>query len=185
MPTVEWRRGNEHGVYQGVPPGRTPAILLCDPKYPHNVGQVVRLAACYQIPQVWITGDRVQLTNTVERIPREERMRDYASVTLYRHDRPTQCFLGNPAFICIEYVPNAETLPTFTHPARAVYVFGPEDGGVPKAIRGHCWRFVRIPTLHCLNLATAVATVLYDRARKSDSGDGHGTDIRNVAGIVG
>jgi tRNA(Leu) C34 or U34 (ribose-2'-O)-methylase TrmL len=30
----------------------------------------------------------------------------------------------------------------------------------------HCHRFVRIPTRHCLNLATAVSTVLYDRHLK-------------------
>jgi hypothetical protein len=30
----------------------------------------------------------------------------------------------------------------------------------------HCHRFVVIPTRHCLNLATAVATVLWDREYK-------------------
>jgi hypothetical protein len=30
-----------------------------------------------------------------------------------------------------------------------------------------CHRFVRIPTRHCLNLACAVGTVLYDRESKA------------------
>ena len=37
---------------------------------------------------------------------------------------------------------------------------------VSKALLGHCHRFVVIPTRHCLNLATAVATVLWDREYK-------------------
>jgi tRNA(Leu) C34 or U34 (ribose-2'-O)-methylase TrmL len=33
--------------------------------------------------------------------------------------------------------------------------------------RRFCHRFVKIPTKHCLNLANAVATVLYDRHAKA------------------
>ena len=43
------------------PHGETPAVALIDPKYPHNVGMVVRLASCYGLRQVWFTGDRVSL----------------------------------------------------------------------------------------------------------------------------
>jgi tRNA(Leu) C34 or U34 (ribose-2'-O)-methylase TrmL len=55
---------------------------------------------------------------------------------------------------------------SFEHPGDALYVFGPEDGGLPKAVRLHCHRFVFIPTHHCLNLAAAVNVVLYDRRLK-------------------
>lgn len=37
---------------------------------------------------------------------------------------------------------------------------------MPKALLCHCHRFVVIPTRHCLNLVTAVATVLRDREVK-------------------
>jgi len=53
-----------------------------------------------------------------------------------------------------------------SHPENAVYVFGPEDGSIPKTYLQHCHRFLVIPTRHCLNLATAVATILHDRAYK-------------------
>ena len=43
------------------PTGEVPAVALIDPKYPHNVGMVVRLASCYGLRQVWFTGDRVVL----------------------------------------------------------------------------------------------------------------------------
>jgi tRNA(Leu) C34 or U34 (ribose-2'-O)-methylase TrmL len=46
-------------------------------------------------------------------------------------------------------------------------VFGPEDGHVPKGVRGACHRFVTIPSDGCLNLAAAVNVVLYDRMAKA------------------
>ncbi len=52
------------------------------------------------------------------------------------------------------------------HPEDAFYVFGPEDGGLPKPVRLLCHRFAVIPTHHCLNLAAAVNVVLYDRRLK-------------------
>lgn len=47
-----------------------------------------------------------------------------------------------------------------------MYLFGPEDGSLDRAILGLCHRFVVIPTRHCTNLAAAVYTVLYDRHAK-------------------
>ncbi len=35
-------------------------VVLIDPKYPHNVGGVVRAASCYGADSVWIIGNRVQ-----------------------------------------------------------------------------------------------------------------------------
>jgi hypothetical protein len=51
------------------------------------------------------------------------------------------------------------------HPEDALYVFGPEYGGLPKPVRLLRHRFVVIPTHHCLNLA-AVNVALYDRRLK-------------------
>lgn len=186
--TVQWRCGKDTGVYSGPlhTLGQGPAIVLCDPKYPHNVGQVVRLAACYGIRQVWITGDRVQIMDTVERLPREERMRDYNSVTLYKSDRPIHHFPANKQeFVACEFTDNSENLCIYEHTRPSVYLFGPEDGHVPKALRVLCWRFVKIPTLHCLNLATAVATVLYDRHAKITDplGNGDGLHIRATEAV--
>jgi tRNA C32,U32 (ribose-2'-O)-methylase TrmJ len=57
----------------------------------------------------------------------------------------------------------SEPLTTFVHPDNAVYLFGPEDGSIPKAWLHLCHRFVHIPANHCLNLSTAVAVVLAHR----------------------
>jgi tRNA(Leu) C34 or U34 (ribose-2'-O)-methylase TrmL len=147
--------------------GRTPAIVLVDPKFPHNVGAAVRAASCYGLGQVWFTGDRVQLVGERRfRLPREERMRGYQEVELRHSDQPFAAFATDAVPVAVELRRNAEPLITFDHPERAVYVFGPEDGSLDRAVLGLCHRFVVIPTRHCTNLSAAVYTVLYDRHAK-------------------
>lgn len=146
--------------------GTAPAIGLVDPKFPHNVGAAVRAASCYGIRQVWFTGDRVRLdASRGYRLPREERMRGYKDVTLRRDDRFLDRFAAAVP-VAVELRRNAEPLIDFDHPDNAVYVFGPEDGSLNRAILARCHRFVVIPTRHCTNLAAAVYTVLYDRHAK-------------------
>ncbi len=150
-----------------APSGRTPAIVLIDPKYAHNVGMVVRLASCYGVGQVWFTGERVSLDIAYRRrLPREERMKGYADVEIINYDYPFEQF-ANAVPVAVEVRKQSEPLHSFEHPQNALYVFGPEDGSVSKPHINHCHRFVVIPTKHCLNLATAVATMLWDRQYKS------------------
>lgn len=147
--------------------GIIPSILLSNPKFANNVGMVTRLASCYDIRQVWFTGSRV--AEDVEkhgRIPREERMKGYEKVDLIHSDRPFDFFKGATP-VAVEVRENAEPLHMFEHPENPVYVFGQEDGSIPQALLRHCHRFVIIPTNHCLNLATAVSTLLWDRKLKS------------------
>lgn len=158
-----------------APLGRAPAIVLIDPKYAHNVGMVVRLASCYGFRQVWFTGERVSLDISFrKRLPREERMKGYADVEIINYDYPFEQF-KDVVPVAIEVRKGSEPLHAFEHPENAVYVFGPEDGSVSKPHISHCHRFVVIPTRHALNLATAVATVLWDRQYKGWlGGDGEG-----------
>jgi tRNA(Leu) C34 or U34 (ribose-2'-O)-methylase TrmL len=151
----------------GRPAGITPAVALVNPKYPHNVGAAVRAAACFGISQVWFSGDRVTLTaGKRQRLPREERMKGYQDVNLAHSDRFFDAFGRDVVPVAVELRDGAELLPQFTHPERALYVFGPEDGGLGAAQLRHCHRVVVIPTRHCVNLAAAVYLTLYDRLVK-------------------
>ena len=68
--------------------GTTPAIALVNPKFPRNVGTVVRAASCFGIKQVWFTGNRVSMTaEKGKRLPREERMKGYKDVDLRHFDK--------------------------------------------------------------------------------------------------
>ena len=152
---------------KATPHGETPAVALIDPKYPHNVGMVVRLASCYGLRQVWFTGDRVSLSPARgERLPREERMKGYRDVQVIHYEHVFDQFPPGTVPVAVEVRANSEPLHSFDHPDDALYVFGPEDGSIPKVLLTHCHRFLVIPTRHCLNLATAVATVLWDREYK-------------------
>jgi tRNA G18 (ribose-2'-O)-methylase SpoU len=56
-------------------------------------------------------------------------------------------------------------LPEFEHPARAVYLLGAEDGGLPKHVLERCHTLVTIPAvrLDSYNVAQAGTIVMYDR----------------------
>jgi tRNA(Leu) C34 or U34 (ribose-2'-O)-methylase TrmL len=146
--------------------GVTPSIALINPKYPRNVGQAIRAASCFGIRQVWFTGERVSLdVSKGQRLPREERMKGYSDVELVQFDYVFDQFAGATP-VAVEITPNAENLTEFEHPENPLYVFGPEDGSIPKIAMAHCHRFVTIPTKHCVNLAAAVYLMLYDRQLK-------------------
>ena len=162
LPSGETKRliVGKKGIY-----GETPAVLLVDPKYAHNVAAAVRGASCFGFKQVWFTGNRVQLSDG-QRLPREERMRGYDEVTLVQNDYPFDCFPAGVTPVAVEVRPNSESLPEFEHPENPLYVFGPEDSGLQRVVLQHCHRFVSIPVRHCMNLSAAVYVVLYDRAAK-------------------
>jgi tRNA(Leu) C34 or U34 (ribose-2'-O)-methylase TrmL len=139
-------------------------LFLENPKYPHNVGGAVRAASCYGISTVAWSGDRVPAeAGPGYRLPREERMRGYKDVDQFQVWGNPNLQQYNIPIICVELVHGAIPLPYFEHPKEAVYVFGPEDGSVSKGLRSACHSFVFLPTRHCMNLAAAIYTVLYDR----------------------
>jgi len=164
--------------------GECPAVLLINPKYKANVGAIQRAASCYNVHQVWFTGNRISLEDG-ERLPREERMKGYRNVDLIQYDYPFDHFPRGVTPVAIELLDNTECLFDFEHPEDALYVFGPEDGSIPQVMRQHCHRFVTIPTLHCTNLAAAVYTVLYDRAQKIYQKTGVKPELNEQRGIWG
>jgi tRNA(Leu) C34 or U34 (ribose-2'-O)-methylase TrmL len=144
-----------------------PAIVLSDPRYPHNMGAAIRAASCFGVKQVWVTGQRVaKKVWDGKRIPREERMKGFSDVDIVLEDKPFNYFPKGATPVAVELLPGSENLATFVHPENPIYVFGPEDGGVPSVARALCHRRIFIPTFHCTNLGAAVYLILYDRALK-------------------
>lgn len=146
--------------------GVTPSVILINPKYSRNVSQVVRACSCFGVKQCWFTGDRVQAEmEGATRLPREERMKGYSEVDIIQYDYPFDQFKDCTP-VGIEVLENAEVMTEFEHPENAVYVFGPEDGSLPKIAKSFCHRFVFIPMRHCANLAASAYLTLYDRYLK-------------------
>jgi tRNA(Leu) C34 or U34 (ribose-2'-O)-methylase TrmL len=159
--------------------GADVAVALFNPKYAHNVGGAVRAASCFGLEQVWFSGNRVSLDGSdgariaktsrtlpvkqKKRLPREERMKGYAKVTLAQADYFFDAFDADVVPVGIEIRENSESLITFEHPEKALYVFGPEDGSLGRAQLLQCHRVVQIPMAHCANLSSAVYMVLFHR----------------------
>ena len=144
-----------------------PGLILVNAKYVHNVAAAIRAASCFDVTRLVWTGSRVD-PDLLKRLPREERMKGYKDV-LWTHDtkdKPFNLFTEDVVPVCVELLENSEPLTTFDHPSNAVYVFGPEDGGVPQVLRRFCHRFVHIQSNHCLNLSAAVNVILHDRKAK-------------------
>jgi tRNA(Leu) C34 or U34 (ribose-2'-O)-methylase TrmL len=95
-------------------------------------------------------------------------MRVYEHVDFARVDITEKIPVEGWTPVCVEFDETAEMLPYFEHPERPFYIFGPEDGSVPKGIRHACHKFVKIPTASCLNLGAAINVVLYDWTAKKE-----------------
>ena len=135
------------------------AIGLYMPKTEANVGGALRAASCYGAALIAIQGARFrQLSTDTQKAWRHIPLLQGSDL---RNLIPFDCIP-----VCVELHPNARSLVDFTHPQRAFYIFGPEDGSIPKEMVERYKIIVQVPTRHCMNLAATVNVVLYDRLAK-------------------
>ncbi|WP_339842401.1 RNA methyltransferase [uncultured Halopseudomonas sp.] len=138
-------------------------IGLVNPKSPTNVGSVMRAAGCYGAQSVSYTGERY---NRAARFHTDTKSAASRIPLL-----PVEDILCNLAadvkVVCVELVEGATALPSFEHPEKALYVFGPEDGSLEQTLIDRADSVIYIPTIGCMNLAATVNVVLYDRLAKS------------------
>jgi len=140
------------------------AIGLTNPKNPSNVGAVMRAAGCYQVDDVFYTGNRyghaakfnTDTKNAVE------------NIALIKVETLLDEIPENTKVVCIELVEGATPLPEYQHPDNVIYIFGPEDGTISQDVIDKADAVVYVPTIGCMNLAATVNVVLYDRLAKSD-----------------
>lgn len=140
------------------------AIALDNPKTPVNIGAAMRAAGCYGADLVVLGGHRpVRL----QKIPTDTHR-------AWRHI-PHICvpdvFDAIPygaVPVAVDLVEGAISLPHYTHPERAFYIFGAEDATLGKRILDRCRDRVMVPTRFCMNLAAAVNVILYDRLAKRE-----------------
>jgi tRNA (guanosine-2'-O-)-methyltransferase len=125
-----------------------------------NLGTLWRSAACLGANFVFTVGDRYHRDPT-------DTIKSWRHLPYWRFDSwddfrtPYDCIT-----IGVELVEDAKPLERFAHPARCVYVLGPEDGSLSKAALERCQDVVRFSSRYCLNVAVAGSVVLYDRQAK-------------------
>lgn len=138
------------------------AVGLVNPKSPANVGSIVRACGCFSADAIYYTGeryDRAARFNTDTKNYRE-------NITLDHINTFDAFTLPDVKTVCVELVENAIPLQNFEHPARALYIFGPEDHSLQQHTIDSADHVVFIATHGCLNLSTSVSIILYDRSVK-------------------
>lgn len=138
------------------------SIGLTRPKNIANIGAVLRAAHCFRVSMVAIQGARTDVRSILD-TPKAWR-----NMPVLRGDQLRDMIPFDAVPVAVDLVDDAEELPAFQHPARAFYVFGPEDGTLGVETLAWCPRRLMIPTRGCLNLAAAVNVILYDRMAKAD-----------------
>lgn len=137
------------------------AIGLVRPKHPDNVGSVLRAAFVYRAAMIAIQGDRTNVRSITD-TPKA-----WQHIPVLRGNDLSALIPFDAVPIAVDLVDDAVELPAFQHPARAFYVFGPEDGTLGQDVLSWCRHRVVVPTRTCMNLAATVNVVLYDRMAKA------------------
>lgn len=137
-------------------------IGLYKPKTPENVGGVLRAAHCYGVSSVVLEGARTRDirhgTNTTA---------TQCHTPVYSVDDMLDVVPFDTQIVVVDLIDGAVSLPSFQHPQRAFYIFGPEDGTLGARHTSRAQHVVYVPTRSCMNLAACVNVVLYDRMAKS------------------
>ncbi|MBQ0722166.1 MAG: RNA methyltransferase [Paraperlucidibaca sp.] len=152
------------------PAGSFVAIGLENPKTPDNVGSVLRAVGCFNAQAVYYSGQRYDIAAKHHTDTKNVQQRVNLARSESWHALKVQLPEGTQ-LVCVELALGATSLPEFEHPERALYVFGPEDGSLPKSVVSEADAVVYIPTIGCLNLAATVNVLLYDRLLKRGLSD--------------
>lgn len=112
------------------------AVLLVNPRFPHNVGNALRACALLGANDLFWTGGRVPAPErwlAGSRLPREERMKCYANTRMTHFGpsvRPFHAIGRRPDLrrvdftpVCVEISDQAEDLRDFVHPENPIYTF--------------------------------------------------------------
>ena len=135
------------------------AVGLCNPRNEHNIGGALLACACYGVSMIAVSGKRYKpLSSDTTKAFRHIPMLTECNL---EKTIPLDCIP-----VAVELVEGARSLIDYTHPERAFYIFGPEDGSLGKPVLDFCRDVVQIPTHFCMNLAATVNVVLYDRLVK-------------------
>jgi tRNA(Leu) C34 or U34 (ribose-2'-O)-methylase TrmL len=134
-------------------------IALYKPNYQQNIGTIIRTSYNFYADFIAIIGAKYKKQhfdtyNTHNHIP----IYEYQTLEDFMKNLPLGCLP-----IAIE-VDGGESLETFVHPLKCVYVFGPENSSVPQKIK----KRIKVETRGCLNLAICASIVMYDRHLKKN-----------------
>lgn len=131
-------------------------------KDPKNLGTLWRSAVCFGATYVFTIGYRFKRESSdTPKSWRKLPCFSYEDFDDFASHRPYDVPL-----VGVELADDAKPLESFTHPERALYLLGPEDGSLSSEAQALCQQLVAFRSLYCVNVATAGSIVLYDRQTK-------------------
>lgn len=148
------------------------SVALVEPEIPQNTGNIARLCAALRAPLhiVGVPGFRMD-----HRAVRRAGLDYWSEVKLHRHrDLPElQNFLADARFVYLS-TKATQLYSDWRFSQDDCLVFGRETRGLPEELLRENWdRCLTIPMLNAkvrsLNLANAVAIVLYEALRQTDA----------------
>jgi tRNA(Leu) C34 or U34 (ribose-2'-O)-methylase TrmL len=138
-------------------------VAVWRPKSTDNIGTLWRSANIFGASFIAIVGGRfVRQASDTMASHRHVPLYEFDTFDAFRAAQPHGCKI-----VAVELCEGARDVVNYVHPARAVYLLGPEDGSLSPAILAACHDRLVIPGTHCLNLAVAGSIVLYDRVAKA------------------
>ncbi len=132
-----------------------------------NVGNLIRTAHAFGASFVFAVNPKV-VAHTGEHVTKDftDTSKSHQQIPFFNYetaadvDVPQGCQL-----VGIELTEDAVDLPSFRHPAQAIYVLGGERSSLSTEMLARCDATIKIPSKFSLNVATAGAIVMYDRHR--------------------
>lgn len=133
-------------------------VALDNPKCLANLGGAMRAAHCYGAALILVGGVRMRkcITDTPQ---------TYRHIPVLQVDDVMEHIPYDCVPVAVDLVEGARDLRAYTHPQRACYIFGPEDGTLGARVLRRCRDTIMVPTRGCMNLAATVNVVLYDRMK--------------------
>ena len=126
-----------------------------------NLGAVLRTAHAFDASFAFT----VNAHHSTYDVNRADTSKSDAHLPLYEWESPAEIRLPKGCVLVgVELDDRAVELPSFRHPLNAAYILGPEKGSLSAEAMARCAHLVKIPTRFCVNLSSAAAIVMYDRA---------------------
>lgn len=134
-------------------------VGIYQPKHELNVGTLWRSALQLGASGLFTIGRRYRnQSSDMFEAPKNIPLRHYHTFQEFMDDRP-----ANVPLVAIEM--GGERLASFRHPARAIYILGSEDNGLPAFVLEKCDKLVSLEAVRqpSYNLAVSGSIVLYHR----------------------
>ncbi len=136
---------------------------------PHNAGSLYRTAHAFHADFVFAIAatPEVRKIGKIDTSQTQRHVPFYFCQTIQELPVPFDCEL-----VGVELLDDADLLPDFHHPERAIYILGPEKGSLNPETVEKCQHLIKIPTKFCVNVGIAGALILYDRYIKQATRSG-------------